>query len=257
MDREPENFETNRRTRLDKTKRRRRRLAQVTSAKEDKSGALLDEVRAGDLAHEELEMAAYLGHKVANQALGRVFAFPTQVHLWAAGLSRWGKGMMWLAGLHLARKCVSVAQQTHPDIRRDLRNIMSAGSSWGPPENVEKLASEVALRHAFNVHQYLAGRNIRHQPSHRSELAPVVVMCFGYLTASDEISPPDSFPFDDLWKPGIEGWRLFARLVHEAAWFVDNPGVGYGVYTQQPCRAAVLHVLSFLRSRMLTHERWK
>lgn len=73
------------------------RRAEATGSIEDEAALLLARVRAGDLAPDQLTLAAYCGHEAARRLLGEEAPTAPDVHQregllrWAMGLRRWGR----------------------------------------------------------------------------------------------------------------------------------------------------------------------
>lgn len=242
---------------MDKTKRRRKRAADASGADSDKAQHVQALLRAGELTPEEVALAAHLRHKSAALVLGLDGRAPVHVHHWAAGLARFGKRIMVQAGHAMALKCLAQAQQNRIYWVHDLRRIVDCGTSWLRNHNVadNEFTAEATSRQieaGTGDLTFLGGHT-------RTQLSIGVVLSLGHVLGAQVGDPPEIFTSLQMWdQPEVGlGWVHFARAVWTTAWIADNSNRGMMQYfEEEPCRAAVLHTIKFLRGRLLD-QKWK
>ncbi len=243
---------------MDKTKRRRQRAVATTGADADKAEYIRALIRSGELSIDEVALAAHLRHKSAALALGLDGRAPLHVHHWAVGLARFGKRVMVQAGHAMAIKCLPLAQQHQYIWRESMPEIVDCATAWLrddlPTQNASR-AAEISRQ----ICEQFADHAVSSLGS-RTNMAFDVVLTLGLLLGADEAEPMSSFTPIELWDetPADPSWMYFARMAWITAWITDNSSRGaYQYVYSEPCRAAVLHTIKFLRSRMLTDEKWK
>jgi hypothetical protein len=120
----------------DRLRRLQRRFAEAGEL-DDEVAFLREQVRAGALANDRLELAAYLGHEAATRAWGGDPGRPEaddqrpleRVTRWVEGLKRWGEEALWRAGAAVVRAIPIYADRFDgPDDR--LLEVMDRVEDW-------------------------------------------------------------------------------------------------------------------------------
>jgi hypothetical protein len=116
-----------------------------TGAITDEAAFLRERVRAGALARDRLELAAYCGHEAARQALEQIKATRVGLRKWAVGLRRWGGEAATRGAVAAARAASTATRDLWSDGRVD--SALARAEDWArcPCEEHAREAQQAAL----------------------------------------------------------------------------------------------------------------